>query len=128
MGAGGLEKGGQFANCTGGAARYIDQFVFGTNHIYQRPTTRAIYSTTVAFDPEGILGSLTCVLCAYLGAQAGKVLLYFHANRQRILRWMLWSIMTVSIAPSHQRIDFNKSRMNLEMMSSQSLKTLVQIS
>lgn len=94
LGAGGLEKGGQFANCTGGAARYVDQLVFGSSHIHQRPTTRAIYNTSVAFDPEGILGSLTCVLCAYLGAEAGKVLLYFHANRQRVLRWMSWSLVT----------------------------------
>ena len=96
MGAGGLEKGGLFANCTGGAARYVDQLVFGTNHMYQRPTTRMIYNTFLAFDPEGILGSLTCVLSAYLGAEAGKVLLYFHASRQRVLRWMLWSLGTVS--------------------------------
>jgi len=94
LGAGGLEKGGQYRNCTGGAARLVDEFVFGANHIYQRPTTRTIYDTSVAFDPEGILGSLTTILCAYLGAAAGKVLLLFHANRQRILRWMLWSILT----------------------------------
>lgn len=43
----------------------------------------------------GVLGALTCVLCAYLGAEAAKVLLIFPANNQRILRWLAWSILTV---------------------------------
>lgn len=55
LGAGGLEKNGQFSNCTGGAARVVDVFVFGKEHIYQRPTSRTIYDTTVSFDPEGLL-------------------------------------------------------------------------
>jgi hypothetical protein len=53
VGAGGLEKGGQFHNCTGGAARLVDVTLLGEKHIYQRPTTRAVYNTDVAFDPEG---------------------------------------------------------------------------
>jgi heparan-alpha-glucosaminide N-acetyltransferase len=134
-GAGGLEKNGLYRNCTGGAARLVDVSLFGNDHIYQRPTPRAIYDTTLAFDPEGLcffhslhfcayldissndeeslflnfffifyiffqfsgaLGGLTCVLCAYLGAEAAKVLLVFPANKQRIVRWMLWALVTVS--------------------------------
>lgn len=53
LGAGGLEKGGAFFNCTGGAARMVDVVLFGEKHIYQRPTTKAIYDTIVPFDPEG---------------------------------------------------------------------------
>ncbi|XP_057371635.1 heparan-alpha-glucosaminide N-acetyltransferase-like [Daphnia carinata] len=94
MGAGGLEKNGLYKNCTGGAARYVDIALFGNDHIYQRPTPRAIYDTTLAFDPEGMLGGLTCVLTAYLGAEAAKVLLAFPANKQRIIRWLLWSLLT----------------------------------
>ena len=45
-----------FPNCTGGAARYIDVYVFGSNHIYQNPTPKDIYKTTQPFDPEGLLG------------------------------------------------------------------------
>ena len=43
----------------------------------------------------GVLGGLTCVLCAYLGAEAAKVLLVFPANNQRIFRWLTWSLVTV---------------------------------
>ena len=53
-GAGGLEKNGLYRNCTGGAARLVDVSLFGNDHIYQRPTPRAIYDTTLAFDPEGL--------------------------------------------------------------------------
>ncbi len=135
-GAGGLEKNGLYRNCTGGAARLVDVSLFGNDHIYQRPTPRSIYDTTLAFDPEGLcffhslrfcplpltclemtkkvcfwtcflfytfffqlsgaLGGLTCVLCSYLGAEAAKVLLVFPANKQRIVRWMLWALVTVS--------------------------------
>ncbi len=46
--------------------------------------------------PSGLVGTLTCVLCAYLGVEAGKVLLTFQANTDRILRWTAWSAFTVS--------------------------------
>ena len=54
MGAGGLEKNAQYSNCTGGAARIVDVSLFGSDHIYQRPTPRVIYNTALAFDPEGL--------------------------------------------------------------------------
>ena len=53
VGPGGLQKGAQFRNCTGGAARMVDVAIFGNDHIYQRPTPSAVYDTSVAFDPEG---------------------------------------------------------------------------
>lgn len=117
-----MEKDAQFSNCTGGAARFVDITLFGSDHIYQRPTAQVIYDTTVPFDPEGLiyllfafemyhcfysnllfncfsttgmLGSLTCVLCSFLGAEAAKVLLIFPANNQRISRWLTWSLLTV---------------------------------
>lgn len=53
-GAGGLEENGLYINCTGGAARHVDISLFGNDHIYQRPTPRKIYDTTLSFDPEGL--------------------------------------------------------------------------
>lgn len=41
------------------------------------------------------------MLCAYFGAEAAKVLLVFPANHQRILRWVTWSILTVSCKVTH---------------------------
>jgi hypothetical protein len=65
-GAGGLEKNGLYRNCTGGAARLVDVSLFGNDHIYQRPTPRAIYDTTLAFDPEGSCFFHSLHFCAYL--------------------------------------------------------------
>lgn len=53
LGAGGIERGAKYWNCTGGSARLVDVIVFGENHIYQRPTAKSVYDTSVAFDPEG---------------------------------------------------------------------------
>lgn len=55
-----------------------------------------LFSSFIFFQFSGALGGLTCVLCAYLGAEAAKVLLVFPANKQRIVRWMLWALVTVS--------------------------------
>ena len=54
LGPGGLHMHSAFANCTGGAAGYIDRLVFGVKHIYQHPTSRSIYHSTQPFDPEGM--------------------------------------------------------------------------
>ena len=56
LGPGGLQNEGQYRNCTGGSARYIDIKIFGREHIYQHPTAKIIYDTTEPFDPEGFLG------------------------------------------------------------------------
>jgi len=47
----------------------------------------------------GFLGSFTCVLCAYLGAEAAKILLLFPSSKQRIVRWFIWSVVTVIVIP-----------------------------
>lgn len=42
MGTGGLADGGKYAgaSCIGGAAGYIDRWMFGENHIYGYPTAK----------------------------------------------------------------------------------------
>lgn len=52
IGPGGLHDGGKYYNCTGGVAGYIDRTVFG-EHIYNHPTCKKVYETTVHYDPEG---------------------------------------------------------------------------
>ncbi|XP_033100075.1 heparan-alpha-glucosaminide N-acetyltransferase-like [Anneissia japonica] len=63
-----LEPNITLTNCTGGAARYIDEWLFGVNHIYQHPTCKVIYHTG-AFDPEGVLGSIPSIFITFLGLQ-----------------------------------------------------------
>jgi heparan-alpha-glucosaminide N-acetyltransferase len=43
LGPGGIQDAGMYANCTGGAAGYIDRLIFGTEHIYKHPTCKVIF-------------------------------------------------------------------------------------
>ncbi|XP_048248503.1 heparan-alpha-glucosaminide N-acetyltransferase-like isoform X3 [Haliotis rufescens] len=98
LGPGGLHEGGKYENCTGGAAGYIDRVIFGNSHIYGNPTAKAIYKTSVPYDPEGLLGTLTsCFLC-FLGLQAGKILLQQKDWVQRCKRFLIWGIILGVIA------------------------------
>lgn len=40
LGPGGVGDMGLYANCTGGAAGFIDRWLLGANHIYQTPSSR----------------------------------------------------------------------------------------
>ncbi|XP_033100089.1 heparan-alpha-glucosaminide N-acetyltransferase-like isoform X2 [Anneissia japonica] len=79
--------------CTGGAAGYIDKWFFGEDHIYQYPTCQVIYGTG-AYDPEGMLGSINSIFMTFLGLQAGKIVLLYPGDRQRIIRLVIWGIIT----------------------------------
>ena len=60
MGPGGISEMGQYYNCTGGMARVVDS-IFGSL-VYQTPTCKEMYHTVVAFDPEGIVGTINSVV------------------------------------------------------------------
>lgn len=93
LGPGGLHMDNQYnSSCVGGAAGYIDRWILGINHIYSNPTPKPIYGSG-PFDPEGILGSLTSVLQVFLGYQAGQIILTFKGHKERMLRFMVWSVL-----------------------------------
>lgn len=103
------------SNCTGGAAGYIDELIFGVDHIYQTPTCKTMYLTG-PYDPEGILGTLTCIYLAFLGMHAGRILLLYHNNRQRMIRWLLngvlWGLIGAGLCQFQQNggmIPINKN-------------------
>ncbi|GFY54741.1 heparan-alpha-glucosaminide N-acetyltransferase [Trichonephila inaurata madagascariensis] len=98
FGPGGLHDQGAYFNCTGGAAGYIDRIILGPSHLYQNPGSKAIYHSTLPYDPEGILGYFTSIFLVFLGLQAGKILLMFKEPKARLARWMIWSVVTGSIA------------------------------
>ncbi|XP_061434152.1 heparan-alpha-glucosaminide N-acetyltransferase isoform X1 [Lethenteron reissneri] len=94
LGPGGIGSGGSQANCTGGAAGYIDRWLLTDRHLYQTPTTRNLYRTTVPYDPEGILGTLNVVLSAFLGLQAARTVLSFPGDHRGIVRrFLLWAAL-----------------------------------
>ncbi|XP_063075702.1 heparan-alpha-glucosaminide N-acetyltransferase [Engraulis encrasicolus] len=94
LGPGGIGDFGQYPKCTGGAAGFIDRWLLGQSHIYQTPSSRVIYQTTVPYDPEGVLGSINSILMAFLGLQAGKILLHYRDLHNRIMsRFLIWGLI-----------------------------------
>ncbi|XP_013860314.1 heparan-alpha-glucosaminide N-acetyltransferase [Austrofundulus limnaeus] len=91
LGPGGIGDTGFFANCTGGAAGFIDRWLLSEKHIYQTPSSRVIYATNMPYDPEGVLGSINSVLMTFLGLQAGKIFLHYRDfPRSIISRFLIW--------------------------------------
>jgi heparan-alpha-glucosaminide N-acetyltransferase len=92
-----VENSGLFYNCTGGAAGYIDRMIFGDSHIYQGVTSKEIYGSSVPYDPEGLLGTITsCIIC-FLGLQAGKII-YIHSDWvKRCTRFFIWAVLLTGL-------------------------------
>ena len=90
LGPGGLADYGQYPNCVGGAAGYIDRQILG-RHMYGSPTCQNPYQCG-AYDPEGLLGILTSAGLCYFGVIAGRSILYVKEWRGRVKRWMLWCL------------------------------------
>ncbi|XP_054847126.1 heparan-alpha-glucosaminide N-acetyltransferase isoform X3 [Eublepharis macularius] len=72
--------------------------VAGLELLFAKPvpdsTSVVLYMTTVAFDPEGVLGTINSVILAFLGLQGGKILLLFKDQpRQIMLRFCVWSVI-----------------------------------
>ncbi|XP_067434510.1 heparan-alpha-glucosaminide N-acetyltransferase isoform X2 [Thunnus thynnus] len=94
LGPGGIGDMGLYANCTGGAAGFIDRWLLGENHIYQTPSSRVIYATHMPYDPEGVLGSINSILMAFLGLQAGKIILHYRDLHTSIVsRFLIWGLI-----------------------------------
>ncbi|XP_069024515.1 heparan-alpha-glucosaminide N-acetyltransferase isoform X1 [Embiotoca jacksoni] len=94
LGPGGIGDMGLYANCTGGAAGFIDRWLLGEKHIYQTPSSRVIYVTHMPYDPEGVLGSINSILMAFLGLQAGKIILHNRDLHTSIMsRFLIWGLL-----------------------------------
>jgi len=81
------------SGCIGGITGSIDRAFFSTAHIYGNPTAKSVYSAS-AFDPEGLLGSLTTIFQVWLGYQAGYILQVYPDVKDRVGRWMGWAVVT----------------------------------
>ena len=98
LGPGGLHDSSKYWNCTGGAAAWIDRKFFGYNHIYDGPTSFAVYQVDQYIDgdegnhhdPEGLLGSINSIVIVFFGLQAGKILLHFTDFKNRMIRFGAW--------------------------------------
>ncbi|XP_074532015.1 heparan-alpha-glucosaminide N-acetyltransferase isoform X1 [Halichoeres trimaculatus] len=93
LGAGGIGDNGLYPNCTGGAAGYIDRWMFGDN-MYRYPTCKELYLTTQPFDPEGVLGTINSIVMGFLGMQAGKIIVFYKGRTFHILcRFLVWAVI-----------------------------------
>lgn len=125
LGPGGIGDMGLFANCTGGAAGFIDRWLLGVNHIYQTPSSRVIYATHMPYDPEGVLGSINSVLIAFLGLQAGKIILHYRDFHTSIIsRFLIWglalgiiSAVLTQCSTDHGFIPVNKNLWSLSYVT-----------
>jgi heparan-alpha-glucosaminide N-acetyltransferase len=93
LGPGGLHERNYPSRCIGGAAGYIDRKVFQTRHIYQWPTAKETYQSE-AYDPEGMLGTLTSIFQVWLGVQTGVTMLVYPRASSRLKRWGAWAVIT----------------------------------
>ncbi|TKS85293.1 Heparan-alpha-glucosaminide N-acetyltransferase [Collichthys lucidus] len=93
LGAGGIGDNGLYPNCTGGAAGYVDRWMFGDN-MYRYPTCKEMYHTTQPFDPEGLLGTINSIVMGFLGMQAGRIIIFYKgANLHILCRFLVWAII-----------------------------------
>uniref|UniRef100_A0A3P8UHX6 Si:dkey-192p21.6 n=1 Tax=Amphiprion percula TaxID=161767 RepID=A0A3P8UHX6_AMPPE len=81
LGAGGIGDNGLYPNCTGGAAGYIDRWMFGDN-MFRYPTCKELYKTTQPFDPEGVLGTINSIVIGFLGMQVRRIIYFFRVIQQ----------------------------------------------
>uniref|UniRef100_A0A8D2D7J8 Heparan-alpha-glucosaminide N-acetyltransferase n=1 Tax=Sciurus vulgaris TaxID=55149 RepID=A0A8D2D7J8_SCIVU len=109
LGPGGIGDLGKYPNCTGGAAGYIDRLLLGDDHLYQHPSSMVLYHTKVAYDPEGILGTINSIVMAFLGVQAGKILLYYKDQTKDILiRFIAWCCILGLISVALTKVSENE--------------------
>ncbi|CAF1538096.1 unnamed protein product, partial [Didymodactylos carnosus] len=97
LGPGGRHRHGKFENCTGGASGYIDRYLLHPSHMYNDPTCKGVYDTKLAYDPEGILGTLTGILLCYLGVQAGHSFLHSTRVIRVCCHWIVSGIICGTI-------------------------------
>jgi len=126
LGPGGIGDKGEYWDCTGGAAGYIDQKFFGIYHIYQWPTCRDTYITGY-FEPEGLIGCLTSIVMTYFGLQAGRIIVYHKEHSQRMIRFGFWAlvlgVLTLGLCGGKQNggpMPINKNLWSLSFIFAQS--------
>ena len=95
-GPGGIGNWGQFPDCTGGVALYLDKKIFGSDHIFTGPTCLEVYQTGI-FDPEGFLGNFTSLFLTFTGYQCGRILINYKDDRAKLKRWIIWGLILAAI-------------------------------
>lgn len=107
LGPGGKHDMGRYNNCIGGATAYIDRLILGENHMYAHPRAGTVYDETRPFDPENVLGCLLTIVQVFFGLQCGQTLLFFTEWKDRVKRWISWSVVTFVLGAILCRFSIN---------------------
>ncbi|KAL2535256.1 hypothetical protein Fot_16647 [Forsythia ovata] len=92
------------------AVGFLDRFLLGEQHLYQRPVYRRTKECSVnspdygplppnspawclaPFDPEGILSSLMAAITCLIGLHYGHILVHWKDQMQRVILWSISSL------------------------------------
>ncbi|KAL3326387.1 hypothetical protein AABB24_037192 [Solanum stoloniferum] len=120
------------------SAAMIDRYILGIDHLYAKPAYRNMKECNgsnrgtvsesmpswchAAFDPEGIVSSLTAAATSIIGLQYGHILVQFQDHKGRLYNW---SILSLSLLAVGLFLDFvgmplNKSLYTISYMLSTS--------
>lgn len=125
LGPGGMTENGIYANCTGGAAAWLDRTVLGQRHLYHDHDVMQVFKTKQSHDPEGLLGNTTSVLLTLVGLQCGKILsrskrannINSSVHRSRLQSFIKWQLFLALISISAIFIPINKRLWSLPFVS-----------
>lgn len=128
IGPGGRTEGGRYANCTGGAAAWIDRLLLGPNHMYNDHEVKQVFGTEVSHDPEGILGYTTSILLTLIGLQCGKILIRARAtHKQKILSLSQMAMAMAAASSLVVLIPINKRLWSLTFITVSALAAYITV-
>jgi heparan-alpha-glucosaminide N-acetyltransferase len=93
QGPGGHHIHSKYINCTGGAANYLDQIIFGDKHIYHTSTSKKVFGHPLDHDPEGLLGFTTSILLTEIGLICGRIIIKERSHYGRLTRWAIIGVV-----------------------------------
>ncbi|KAJ8570983.1 hypothetical protein K7X08_037955 [Anisodus acutangulus] len=116
------------------SAGMIDRYILGINHLYAKPVYRNMKECNgsnsdrvsasmpswchAAFDPEGILSSLTAAATSIIGLQYGHILVHFQDHKGRLYSWSIlsFSLLVVGVFLDFIGVPLNKSLYTISYM------------
>ncbi|KAH0721610.1 hypothetical protein KY284_006640 [Solanum tuberosum] len=95
------------------SAAMIDRYILGIDHLYTKPVYRNMKECNgsnretvsesmpswchAAFDPEGIVSSLTAAATSIIGLQYGHILVQFQDHKGRLYNWSILSLSLLAV-------------------------------
>ncbi|KAG5582017.1 hypothetical protein H5410_052644 [Solanum commersonii] len=116
------------------SAAMIDRYILGIDHLYAKPVYRNMKECSgsnrdtvsesmpswchAAFDPEGIVSSLTAAATSIIGLQYGHILVQFQDHKGRLYNWsnLSLSLLAVGLFLDFVGMPFNKSMYTISYM------------